>query len=157
VNILQTISQQFTVSKPVFVAELEKDCSSVSFIVNSVPYHNPDTLQDPVAKLIAKNFTQTFDMSRRCFVQSTHLGTVHCDIIDHISQFYEAVCTLKNPTQSKLYKWLRSMDNKYNHEASEGFIALYRYIRNSGARHDANVTPNVLAILEMMREKYESK
>jgi hypothetical protein len=157
VSTLQNIAAQFSVSKPVFVAELEKDGSTVDFIVSSVPVHDTDNIKDPVAKLIADRFRQSFDTTSRQFVQTTHMPSIYSDIVDSISLFYEKHSSLKNPTQSRLYKWLHPMNNQDRHVASEGFIALYRYIETKGGMYTCgrDVVGNVLAILEIMREKYE--
>jgi hypothetical protein len=157
VKILEDIAKQFAVSKPVFVAEMHDEGEAVYFVVNSIPAYDADSFEDPVTKMIARRFSQSFNANERRFVRTTHTGGVYYDIVDSISSFYEEHSQLKNPKQSRLYKWLRSVN--YDHTAAEGFIALYRYIakHDTGIRCSPDVIANTLAILEMMREKYETK
>lgn len=161
-NILKDIAETFSVSKPVFTAELDPDGTQVNFIVErvQVPFcPEEQVVTDPVIRLVGSRFSQRFETNTRRFVVDIHLPSVYSDIMDTIAEFYRNSSPLKNPTQSRLFKWLKSISpQQYYAPPSEGFIALYRYIENEGAHGcDADVVRNVLAILEMMREKYESK
>lgn len=149
-KILEEMAKQFSVSEPVFTADLTYSGTCIDFRVKDPYKPNQLVLEDPIAKLIAKRYQET--LRGDCFVQVTHIQSVYNDIIDGIIHFYEMRAPLKNPTQSRLYKWLRSMEDRYNHPSAVGFIGLYRYITRPMTADDVQ---NVLAILEMMREKYE--
>jgi hypothetical protein len=73
-----------------------------------------------------------------------------------VRKTYENCSPLKNPKQSKLYKWLYENNIKYYDQSAVVFIMLYRYIitnevENAGSNNAHG--KNVIAILELMKEK----
>jgi len=159
VNILKEVAKQFDVSKPLFVAIVDEDDGSIQFQLKEVYRPNPKAFADPIAKLLCHKYQETFDKDLKRFVHSFNFEYAYKDIMKDITLFYIEHTNLKNPKQSRLYKWLDlSYTNDMRHPASEGFIALYRYIHGNGGIGSNDMTvENVLAILELMKEKYEVK
>jgi hypothetical protein len=152
---LQEIAKQFEVSKPIFEASLGYEGSRVEFTLKKTYRPNLAEFSDPVAKLVARRYQEVFKSNEQRFVHNIQMDCVYGDVIDIIIAFYELNSNLKNPKQSKLYKFLSSTYIKYDHPSAEGFIALYRYIKKPLFGSLPDDKKNVLAILEMMREKYE--
>lgn len=158
-NILKQVAKQFDVSKPIFVAKVDENDSTVEFQLKEEYRPKASQYADPVAKLLASKYQENYDKTLKRFVHSFNYEHIYKDIMKDIQLFYVEHTTLKNPKQSKLYKWLDlAYTNEMKHPASEGFIALYRYIHGNGGIGNNNMTvENVLAILELMKEKYEVK
>jgi hypothetical protein len=155
VSILKDLARKITPSKAVFVIDkIHPD--EISFKLNNTATINQKEVDaDPVLQLIAKYFSQQYKDGR--FIECTDLASVQRSIVDFLCDFYEKFSDLKNPSQSRMRKWMGSLDRNYDHPTSEGFIYLYRYIKNNG---DINlctnhVVTNVFAILDIMRNKYE--
>jgi hypothetical protein len=159
VKLLKEVANQFGVSKAVFKAAFEEGNTHIEFELKEQYRPQPGHFDDPIAKLLASKYQETFDKTLKRFVHNFSFENIYKDIMKDITLFYIEHTDLKNPKQSRLYKWLDlSYTNQMKHPASEGFIALYRYIHGNGGIGRNNMTvENVLAILELMREKYEVK
>ena len=84
-------------------------------------------------------------------------GVFH-GMVQAIKQLYLNTSPLKNPKQSKTYKWLCDLHTaRYDCPSSVGLIGLYRYIMNNGIEDTRDKTnqhaKNVLAVLEVMKDK----
>lgn len=158
-KLLKEVTKQFGVSKAVFIATVDENDSHISFDLKETYKPQPGHFDDPIAKLLASKYQETFDKTLKKFVHSFNYEHIYKDIMKDITLFYVEHTDLKNPKQSRLYKWLAlAYTNEMKHPASEGFIALYRYIHGQGGIGDNDMTvENVLAILELMKEKYEVK
>jgi hypothetical protein len=159
VKLLEEVAKQFGTSEPIFVATFSGgDAEEINFELKNEYRPQPGLFQDPIAKLLASKYQERFDQKLKKFVHYFEFKSIYkTNIVGNIQKFYLEHTDLKNPKQSRLYKWLDTMDNQYNHPASEGFIGLYRYIVDSGGADkcgNASIQ-NVLAILELMKEKYE--
>jgi hypothetical protein len=154
---LEEVTKQFGTSEPVFVGKLAHKNSTIDFQLKHKYYPDANNYTDPVAQLLASHFSEYFDRSLKRFVHSFQFNQIYEIITDSVKEFYTEHAKLKNPRQSILYKWLVTMDNKHNHPASEGFIGLYRYIHTNAGEfcEDDTVIQNAIAILELMKEKYE--
>jgi hypothetical protein len=160
---LEEVAKLFGVSKAVFKGKFIQGDTSIDFSLRDKYWPDASQFKDPIAKLLAKAYDERFDTVQRKFVHHFSFEQIYKKIVDDIRKFYVDHSPLKNPKQSTLYKWLDLHDNnRYSHPASEGFIALYRYIHGNsgigtvGGNAPINTTvENVLAILELMKEKYE--
>ncbi len=160
---VREITSKFPVSRPVFVAK--GDECSLYFDVKSMAYIDLSLIQDPVEKKIAESCTESLLKTSNGFqfVRNCHARSVYMQIVNTVKLVYEKNCGLKQPRQSRMYRWLDSVYNMDTHESCEGFVALYRYIaqqtNNVGTRYDGTLTKvhadNVIAVLEKMRNKYE--
>lgn len=153
IKLIADVASKFGVSKPIYCGNISRDGDEVSFRLKKEYVPTNPCPTDPIGDLVAKSYTENLHHDRAKFIQTTHLPSVYKDIMTCFLEFFEDRAPLKNPRQSKVYKWLKTMQNGYNHPSGEGFIALYRYL-NKPNPVDADLQ-NVLAILELMREKYE--
>lgn len=160
-RLLKEVAKQFGVSRAVFECSFsnDEDATSLEFSLKESYKPHVSHFDDPVAKLLATKYSETYDKTLRKFVHSFSYEQIYKEIMKTITLFYVEHTDLKNPKQSRLYKWLDlSYTNEMKHPAAEGFIALYRYIYNYGeACNNSMTVENVLAILELMKEKYEVK
>jgi len=155
---LDDIAAKFGTSEPVFKVSLDSS-GKLRFEVKNE--YKPQESDDPVYTLIASTFSEHLDKHSKRFEARVDIERAYANIINHIRQVVVNASPLKNPKQSKLYKWLCERDPVYHNPSSAGFIALYRYVVANGIeeiRDDTNPhAKNVIAILELMREKYEDK
>jgi hypothetical protein len=86
------------------------------------------------------------------------------DIHNNLRNFLVNASPLKNPQQSKLYKWFVDRSTMETLAWREGMIALYRYLHqhvDSRFRFDGGSdnqhAKNYIIILEKMKEKYEQR
>lgn len=158
-NILEDVMSKFPTSKAIFTGQIDNDGFRVEFSLKE-PY-NPqtDAIVDPIESTIARLYSERLNDSRRRMVHSVHLSSVYEDIVRDVMRLYEERSPLKNPTQSKVYKWMRDMKHDMHHPAAEGFIGIFRYMHTVDVKLLSNpdTMDNVLTILEMMMEKYEAK
>jgi hypothetical protein len=154
-NELDKIASTFGQSEPVFVITSEDSShSELRFTVKNK--YEPSLTDDPLYNLIAGTFSEYLDKGRKRFEGSVSTDRAYASLIQYIRATILNYSPLKNPKQSKLYKWLGEYNPAYK-DSSEGFIALYRYIVNSGIGDTRDHTnphaKNVIAILELMKEK----
>jgi hypothetical protein len=153
-KLLDEIADQFGTSSPVFEAIINNDNQWVEFRLKTVYKPNIKMIVDPVAKVVAQHYQEKIE--GRKIVQCTDTDGAYRDIMEELADFYKNYSPLKNPKQSTLYKWLSRMEREYNHPAAEGFIKLYRYLHDDRSPTTSERTANnILAILELMREKYD--
>lgn len=162
---LERIAETFSVSKPVFVSTLKWDDDTLEFELKD--RHNPidENESDPVRALLAQHWSEVLDRRTLKYTPTVDVEKAFFELKRVVETFYLQNSPLKNPKQTKLYKWLSCNDLHvagYKHPTVEGFIALFRYMHSEGLQNarslsdDARVK-NIIAILELMREKYEGK
>jgi len=156
-NELDAIAASFGVSEPVFKISLSSRGGDLIFDLKNT-YQPPDS-DDPVYKLIVLTRNETLNKDKRRFESCNNSSSAYASIINTIRRVIVNTSPLKNPMQTKLYKWLCKHGYGYHNSQFAGFIALYRYVMNNGIQDTRdNTNPhakNVLAILELMREKHE--
>lgn len=155
-NLITEALSKFKNSEPVFIATLSEDKSSVKFVPENPYVPNPQDYTDPIDVLIAEQFRESFNRDDKRFVCNLDYMDVWRHIRDTLVDVYEQHSEAKKPRQTSLYKWLEYIS--YN----EGFVHLYRYLAenaNERFRFDGDANnphvKNFLAILELMKEKYE--
>jgi hypothetical protein len=163
-NDLNRLASEFSASKPVFKIELKYKATYIEFNLKDKYDPKQDATDDPVSQLLASHWYENYDRDSRCFTPTVDTQKAYGVIVDKVTEFYVENSELKNPNQSKLYKWLRTQPGNqgYNCPTGDGFIALYRYINNNGLQEkcygvENEHVKNVIAILELMRNKYEGK
>lgn len=162
---IDEVVSKIPTSKPIFVAQPSDN--DIYFELKDKQLVDTDSFTDPVDQLIAATVTETFEKNRdrkkSRFVRSCRTDGIFQKIGTVVIAVYEKHCGLKNPRQSRTYKWLYSACNSINDEQYNGIVALYRYIAKNTDVHsrrfdgqlDQAHANNVLAILEKMRNKYE--
>lgn len=163
-NTLENIAATFGVSDPIFIAELRHTRDQIDFKVKNPYQPSADDYTDHIEHLVVGCYQERFIRQETKFVNETRCENVYRQIISEIRAVYEKYSGLKNPKQSKLYKWLYTMQDRYNDPLFEGFISLYRYMhKNSDGQGRFNNGPdnphvkNILTILERMKDKHEDK
>lgn len=165
-NQLEQIASTFGTSKPVFIAKLKYDDEHIELELKD-PYDPSHGFEgnDPVRKLLVHRWSESLNKETKCFEGSVGFNEAYNDMRNAVVEFFIENSPLKNPRQTKLYKWLSSNDLHqmgYKHPTADGFIALFRYLHAEGyaaiqGHSSSPVTKNVIAILELMRGKYEGK
>lgn len=163
---VRAILSTFRNSEPVFVAKNEnRDMTDyVSFDVQNA-YHPNDDLPpgDPLETIAINLWSESFDRSSFSFKTSDRLQESIRDSLElKIKKAFISASALKNPQQSKLYKFLCGFrcDSLYKQEL---YVSLLRYIHpyiepskvqfHSGS--DCPHAKNLVAILEKVKDKYE--
>jgi hypothetical protein len=142
-EMLKLMTADFGHSEPVYEGQVSSDGRYISFILKDPYSPNPSDYEDPVMKVLATHYresTRNPYLGKIVFKADVNIDRCIDAMTAYIYDFYIQKSPLKNPKQSRLYKWFNTI---YNDRASEGFIHLYRYIVNN--------------VLEMMREKHEGK
>ena len=155
---LATIADTFGTSEPIFVISLDNS-GDLDFKVKN-KYVPPKDHDDPVVAAVANVYTETLDKRAQRFISSIDTRKAYGNMIRVIRDIVLNANPLKNPKQSRLFKWLCDGNTMYNNsQCSDGFVALYRYICSVDIVHTRSHTDphamNVIAILELMRKKYE--
>lgn len=166
---VKEVMKNLPTSRPIFTAAL--DPHSIDFTVKERIFVGTADYPDPIDKVIVNeaNYERlrydSDDWTKTRFTRGCETSQVYMKIHQVVKAVYECNSGLKNPRQSRTYKWLETMYSKYNHESCEGFVLLYRYIakhadlsRSSYKGHLPKVyADNVIHVLEKMRNKYENE
>jgi hypothetical protein len=154
---MQSIADSFGNSKPIFKISLEGDHDLSLSLVDK--YSPPET-DDILTNVIKNTWSESFNREKLVYEGSCDLEAAFRSMRAEVVKMYQNNSPLKNPHQSKLGKWFRSdMTFIYNNPSTIGFVELFRYAHEKGIldlRDKENPhVKNVLAVLELMREKYE--
>lgn len=163
---LYALAERFEVSDPVFRLTM----SSRNDLVDANISH-PVRLYRPIADesnvldcVIVDCYSENFDIGLGIFtVDKERIAHQAMDVIrSHIRMFLERNLEMRNPRQSKIYRWTyRSMLN--DTEFNNVLVMLYKYIRsftNDDMRVGADQGPhveNVIALLIAMENKYNEQ
>ena len=154
-KMLEDIANSFNNSRPIYVGRIVD--GRVIFELKEV-YRPVHSMHDPVYHLMAESFSETLDKPQKKFKTNMNLRGIYERMVDEILQFYYMHSQTKKPKQSMLYKWIKTVKDNINDPAAEGMVALFRYIfNNDGANCNDKTSQNVMAILELMKEKYDTK
>lgn len=146
-KLLDEIAKKFNTTKPIFRVKIEDD-GSLRFYPKEKFSLSAADFEDPVDKLLTYYLSEHFKDGK--FVVHLESSGAYRELIENILTHYERESPLRNPTQSRLYKWVISVRADHDHPAGEGFIKLYRYMHSMPSS-------TFIAILELMREKYENE
>ena len=160
---IKEIHAKLSVSKPIFIGEIDTDGEGIRFkLMDSAKYEpSEEGITDPVELEVINCFRESFDTSSKTFKKDENFRGVYLNIFSKLLKIYEHNSPLKNPIQSKLYKWLYSVSRRDEAPWSEGIIVLYRYAQPFCGAHirfdekNKQHAANVIAILEKIRDKYE--
>jgi hypothetical protein len=156
---IEVITNSFGTSKPIFAGTFGANGKThIIFNVkdryNAVDHLDPN--DDPIRALVAHNYYEDYENGK--FKVRVRADTVYKDVVQAVKEFYLKTSELKNPKQSKLFKWLNDAKRReYNYSLGGGFLALYRYTHGKAYKKGDEQTLNVHAILELMMEKDERK
>ena len=158
---ISEITEKHSTSRPIFQGKLTAS-GDVRFEVMDKYNPEPQT-SDPVENLACSMFNETFNLCQKRFNKDNYERKVMEEILYKILSIYSANSGLKNPQQSKMYKFVKydltNLVSRYEN-VSEGMISLYRYIYPNQLENkilnDAHKA-NFLAILEKLRSNNEPK
>ena len=159
---LVELTENFTVSRPVFCLQLDTGGCNIKANTSHPKYmYRPKPIAgDPLSELVCKNYRERFDVKDGCFQvdkgEIAHRSMLH--IRGSITEFIEKNLEMRNPRQSKLYRWAyRNMPN--SSEINDVLVMVYKYLRSFSdsdmKANDLNHVNNGIAILEAIMEKYE--
>jgi len=150
--------ENFKVSRPVFALKVNSDNVEVKKVIHE--YRPQPIPGDYLSELVCGNFKERF---------SPREGSFHIDISEIVSismqeirssipKFIEKNLEMRNPRQSKLYRWdYRNMPN--SSELNDVLIMVYKYLRSFSdsdmKANDPNHTNNAIALLDAIKDKYE--
>lgn len=159
---LLDLTENFTVSRPVFNLQLDKNGRNISASVSNPVYKYRPTPEanNPLSELVCENYKETFNIREGIFTIDKHdiSSRAMSSIRNSIPQFIEKNLEMRNPRQSKLYRWAyRNMPN--SSELNDVLIMVYKYLRSfcdsEMKASDLNHINNSIALLEAIMEKYE--
>lgn len=157
---IQEIVKDLTVSEPIVVIKLSSDNSQIR---GFDALEDVDLKQDTaLEKLIARKYNQYFDYTNLEFrIDKGGLEqSVMNSIRDSIRQFIEKNVGMRNPRQSKLYRWAyRNMPR--THDFNDTLVMVYKYMCSFCTDNMVSLnqehTKNTLALLEAMMEKHNEE
>lgn len=157
---LDVMFEKFGHSKAIFSAKKSSD-GEIQFELKEA--YDPSTVDldktDPVVKLLISNYHESFDRHDGCFKKGDSIRSTTNDMRISLRSALVNASPLKNPQQSKLYKWFVEYVYRIDEEV---LIALYRYVAQNSTDqfrfYDGSNNPhakNLVAIVEKLRDKYE--
>lgn len=163
-RLLEEFAQTFTTSRPIFQLTADEDRRTISFnesrpVHKYVPEYDSD---DVIQTIVAEHYKESFDVGSRTFVVDHYkiANEAMEEIRRHLAVFLERNLEMKNPRQSKLYKWFGyEMPNTY--EFNGHLVSLYKYVRSftDSEMRGSNVEhiKNAIAVMEAIKEKMSEK
>jgi hypothetical protein len=154
----------FEASRPIFALTLSGDSKRVSSNV-STPVHKyvPSPATDSLIEALAcEAYNETFSSSRMCFTvdRDNIAKSVMNEIRHSIPKFLMNHMEMKNPRQSKLWKWF-AKEMPANDSFNTNLIMIYKYLRSFSDENmrssDTTHVKNALALLELIQYKHEQK
>ena len=161
---LEKIEEAFSVSKAVFIGA-KAEGGDIEFTVKT-PY-DPMSAKldhtDPVVKRMVESYSENFNRYEGRYNLNSCKDRVWGIILRALSTAYINASPLKNPIQSKTYKWfVNDIDRHGDDRLREGLLELYRYVitHTTGEFRFYNGSDNphaknLVAIVEKLRDKYE--
>jgi hypothetical protein len=163
---LLEVAETFDRSRPVFRLTFSSDGDSIDLNV-----HEPVHPWRPVAEegnvineIVTDRFAEVFDLGTKEFlVDADKIAQEAMEVVrSSIGRFIEKNIGMKNPRQSKLYRWTyRGMPNTT--EFNDTLVLVYKYLRSfsdDDMRADIGSkahVDNAIALLTAMEEKYSEQ
>ncbi len=160
---LHKYTDDFTVSRPIFRMKVSDDGSRLEVPSTPLYRYRPEPIEgDILSKLVCKNYQEYINADLGHFsINKDEIVKRTMDTIrSNIPSFLEKNLPMRNPRQSKLYRWAyRNMPR--DEGTNDALIMLYKYIcqySDNNLRIPAAYKEhldNVIALLDAMREKHE--
>lgn len=160
---IQEIVNTFAPSRPIFKLTLSDNGGSMRMNTNDPVYNNSPRWMVPsndrLLDLVIGKHSEYWN-SRDCEMTMNKMSIIEnakSEIRAEIGEFLLRNMRMKNPRQSKLYKWaLRDMP--FNYDFNEIVLMLFNYIHSFCNEElvstDKAHTDNLIALLTAMEEKY---
>lgn len=163
-KLLEQYAESFETSDPVFRLTLDGGGWRISpNLGHPVSRYRPQPKTDDVLEeLVCDSFTESFSLREQKFVIDHHqiANSAMLEIRRSFATFLERQLDMSSPRQSKLYRWFyRELPEGY--DFNNDLVVLYKYLYSFAGKdmrqlHDKH-TPNAIAILKAVMEKYEQK
>lgn len=154
--------KDFKNTEPIFHIKLSSDSEDVSLVPLS-EYKPTPKQDDQISELVCESFCESFKVNK---YKEGYVSNIDAIISKSVKQirgsvhkFLDKNLPMRNPRQSKLYRWAyREMPT----EANESLLHFYKYIEPhcDGSfkikdSADKGHVSNAIAIIELIRGKYE--
>lgn len=161
---LKELTETFEVSRPIFKLTMERDGDTVSANVGNPIYKfRPTPIEgDCLSELVCSHYNESFFPGHGEFrIDKIHIASrALSEIRQSMSKFLENNLDMRNPRQSKIYRWFyRDLpdDNDFN----DALCLLYKYMRSFCSSEmrsgDTEHTKNAIAVMEAIMEKYNDR
>lgn len=161
---LEEIANTFETSRPVFRLTLERGGGTIDPNVgHPVHRYRPQPKsEDVLEEIVCGHFSESFDVGEGKFCIDPYkiANSAMEEIRNSMPRFLEKNLEMKNPRQSKIYKWFyRGLPNTY--DFNESLCLLYKYMR-SFSDSDMKASNlehinNAIAVMEAIMEKYNDE
>ncbi len=164
---VKEIVEKFDVSRPIFKLIVDDDGSDISAQSSKPIYQfEPEIVPDCViTEIVNKNYQERFSLRDKSYMidkRQIEYSSVS-EIRSSIKKFLYKNLEMKNPSQSKVYKWAdRNMPQ--THDFNEVVLSLYKHLRTFCdddmriySRFNKPKADNIIALLEAMQEKYDKR
>lgn len=159
---LLEVAKTFNKSRPVFRLTIDADGSSIDMNVHEPIHAWRPTVEEGniISEIVTDRFAETFDLANVEFtVDADKIAQEAMGVIrSSIGRFIEKNIGMKNPRQSKLYRWTyRGMPETT--EFNDTLVLVYKYLRSftdedMGMNYGTNAhVDNAIALLTAMEEK----
>jgi hypothetical protein len=156
--ILKDKMDSFTAPRPIFKAALTPNKSVVILECIDSTKGPPRIQGEHLHNLLSGMYHVTFDAKNggyNLYKENTVARAANSIIVDLLS-FLETHQKLKNPRQSRTYKWLAYSTNWYETDRFDGLVLVWEYMMKENAKLTSDHVQNILAIIEAIRSKDEA-
>lgn len=161
---LMDLTKDFEASRPIFTLSLGRNGDAVNTnIGNPVYKYRPTPIEgDYLSELVCQNYNESFNILSGNFMIDRHRiahGALS-DVRNSMAKFLENNLGMRNPRQSKLYRWFYR-DLPDSNEFNDSLCLLYKYMRSFSSSEMRSGNPehtkNAIAIMEAIMEKYDKR
>lgn len=161
---LKDLTEGFEVSRPIFKLTMARDGDTVSAnMSNPIHKFTPTPIEgDCLSELVCSHHNESFNMMDEKFILDNHqIANRALSTIRHsMTKFLENNLDMRNPRQSKVYRWFYR-DLPDNNDFNDALCLLYKYMRSfcSSEMRSGNPehTKNAIAVMEAIMEKYNDR
>jgi hypothetical protein len=157
-------TESFETSLPIFKLRLNSNGGQIR-MSESISKYEPTPIEgDILSELVCSCYSESFYARQGEFRldKGQIASQAMRKIRDQMKQFVEKNLPMRNPKQSKLYRWMyREMPNTT--EVNTGLVLLYKYMRMHAddvgciGKDKQEHLDNIIIMLDAMRVKHEEK
>lgn len=158
-------TENFGTSRPVFRLTMDDDKRTISMNQRDpLEKYSPTPVEgDLLSELVCDYYTESFNIHQGEFAVDKYDVAQQAmnKIYNMLPSFLEKNMELKNPRQSKLYRWYYRSQPKQHEDYNDGIVMLYKYIRSFAdddmKASDTKHIKNAIAVMEAIMESYEKE
>ena len=156
---LLELTENFETSKPVFQLTKTQDGDNIDVRLHPAAKYTPTpTPDDVLSELVCGHFNENFNMHMGKFVlhRDSIAQSAMEEIRNSMAKFLEKNLEMKNPRQSKVYRWFyRNLP--HNSDFNDTLVMVYKYMRSfcddNMRANNIEHTNNAIALLDAIMEK----